>query len=54
MTEERYFENGRYRGMKDSEGNYFNDKGELLAREQSDGSIYDYKTGSVWRREKSE
>lgn len=52
--EERYFENGKYRGMKDFEGHYFNDRGELVAQKQSDGSIYEYRTGSIWRKEKSQ
>ena len=54
MSEESYYENGKYRGMKDSEGHYFNDRGELVAQKQSDGSIYEYRAGSIWRKEKSQ
>ena len=53
MSEERYFENGRYRGMKDSEGRFYSERGELVAQEHKDGTIYDYKTGSLWRKEKT-
>ncbi len=54
MSDELFFENGKYKGMKDSEGRYFNDRGDLVAQRQSDGSVYDYRTGSIWRKERSE
>jgi hypothetical protein len=54
MSEERYYENGRYRGMKDSDGRYYNASGELVAMKMDDGSILDYKTGNLWRKDKTQ
>ena len=50
--DEDYYENGRFRGRKDSTGHVFDENYNMIAVENSDGSYLDLRTGSIWRKVK--
>ena len=46
-----FYENGAYKGRKDSEGRVFNERGDLIGIDNKDGTYIDFRTGNLWRKE---
>lgn len=48
--DEDFYQDGQFKGTKDSEGRIYDENMNIIGIEQEDGSFYDYRTGSLWRR----
>ena len=48
--DEDFYENGEFKGRKDSEGRIFDENYNLIGIDNGDGTYIDYRTGSIWRR----
>ena len=48
--DEDFYQDGQFKGTKDSEGRIYDENMNIIGNEQGDGSFYDYRTGILWRR----
>lgn len=48
--DEDFYQDGQFKGTKDSEGRIYDENMSIIGIEQEDGNFYDYRTGSLWRR----
>ena len=48
--DEDYYQNGQFKGRKDSEGRIFDENMNIIGIDMGDGTYIDYMTGSIWRK----
>ena len=52
--DEYFYQDGKLKGRKDSEGRVFDENMNIIGIDNGDGLFIDYRNGSIWRRERTE
>ncbi len=48
--DEDYYQDGQFKGRKDSEGRIYDENMNIIGSDCGDGTYVDYRTGSIWTR----